>query len=428
MKGKQYSYKGHTWASIYGNINTNRIFPRFKKGNHYLYGFSNMTRNIVSIASFTLKNNEERINLLITDHDDFFEFSNSWLSTSMKSSFLEKTFNEIVNENANENKYEKWRYTMFRMLYEIHQKATDFKLVVNKDYNIEISFKVYLKNLQKEIDSLAILKPSYVVNLTNKSPEEIFDIGLSYLYDNNEKCINILKTILDDYPISGFIIGIAYYHLRNCELSTKYIVDAVQKVDEIELSDEFIGVVSEILATNELNLGIANDRTIRLFFNVLDINQSETAMIKLSYIILQQNLKHLKEFALENISIAINFNLKDDNEFSKSAGFHIICCILLWNDKFNNAEEYHHYFLTKNNSFLTNYKEHIEGYVTLALAKNNINFISNLVLDFPHIKEMFLGLFHAWDFSNLEIENKTWSNLDLYNYKKILNTKEQYCD
>ena len=116
---------------------------------------------------------------------------------------------------------------------------------------------------------------------------------------------------------------------------------------------------------------------------MLDINQSPTALIKLSYLILSRNIRHLKDFALENVTIAIDFCSKDDDDFSKAAGFHIICSILLWNDNFTEAEKYHHHFLIENNDFLNFYTEHVEAYVILALAKNNINFIANLFLDFP---------------------------------------------
>lgn len=425
---KEYIYHNFIWKSIFSDINTNRIYSRFKKGEQFAVGFYSITHNCVGLPNYTIKNSETKLYLSIKDTGEVFEFTSNWIATKMKGAFLETIFDEIVNQNKIENEYVNWRGSLFDYLLKIKEKATDLKLLKSYEDKIELSFKVHLKQLQATFEPVEFLDPVFILKLGGKSTQEVYKIGLDFLDIDNKKCIGILKTIVAEMPFVGLIIGIAYFYEGKSELSNNYIIDALNEVGSIDFSDDFTGLIAEIIATNEFNLGTVNDKTIRMFFDILDINQSSTALIKLSYIILSKNIKHLKEFALENAAIAIEYNLNDENESTKISGFHIICSVLLWNDKFDEAEKYHSYFLHKNNDFLKYHFEHVEGYVTLALAKDNHNFISNLILDFPHIRNRASGLFNAWSFENLELKNKVWGNLNIYNYYKIINARKMYCD
>jgi hypothetical protein len=425
---KEYIYNNFIWKGIFSNINTNRIYLQFKKGEQFTSGFFSIAHNCVALPNYTIKNSETKLYLSIKDNGEVFEFTSNWIATKMKGAFLETIFDEIVNQNKIENEYVNWRSFLFNSLLVIKEKATDLKLSKSSQNKIELSFKVHLNQLQATFEPVEFLDPLFIIELGSKSPQEVYKIGLDFLDVDNKKCIGILKTIVEEMPYVGLIIGIAYFYEGKSELSNNYIKTALNQVDSIDFSIDFTGLIAEIIATNDYNLGAVDDKTIRMFFDVLDINQSTTALIKLSYIILSKNLKHLKEFALENVAIAIEHNLNDENEATKISGFHIICSVLLWNDKFNEAEKYHHYFLNENSDFLKYHFEHVEGYITLALAKNNHNFISNLILDFPHLRNRASGLFNAWEFENLDLKNKNWSNLNIYNYNKIINARKMYCD
>ncbi|WP_428224846.1 hypothetical protein [Flavobacterium sp.] len=427
--GKEYIYHNLIWKNIHSNINTNRIYPKFKKGDQFKSGFYDVVRSTAFLADYSVKNTDTKFYLSIKDHGDYFQFSSNWVATKMKGTFLLTVHEEIFNQNKCKNEYINWRGNLFESMLILKEKVRDFVITVDEEFKIELSFNVDLANLQNTFEPLQLLDNRFIIQLAQESANEVFKIGLGYLNVDDKTCIRILKTILEEMPFAGFVIGLAYFNLGKSELSNQYIVNALNNISEhIELSDELIGIVTETIATNELNLGIADDRTIRAFFGVLDINQSPTALIKLSYLILSKNIRHLKDFALENVTIAIDFCSKDDDDFSKAAGFYIICSILLWNDKFTEAEKYHHHFLIENNDFLNFYTEHVEAYVILALAKNNINFIANLFLDFPHLRDKFSGLSDAWSFKNNESLNSDWSNSNLYLYRKIVAAEKQYCD
>ena len=315
----EYTYHNFIWKGIFGNINTNRIYPRFKKGEQFTSGFFSITHNCVALPNYTIKNSETKLYLSIKDIGEGFEFTSNWIATKMKGAFLETIFDDIVHQNKIENEYINWRGTLFRSLLEIKEKATDLKLVKSSENKIEFSFKVHLSQLQATFEPVEFLDPKFIVELTNKSPKEVYLIGVDYLDIDDKKCIGVLKTILEEIPFAGLIIGIAYFNEGKSELSNQYILNALKEIEEIDFEDKFIGLIAEIIATNELNLGIADDRTIRMFFDVLSLNQSGSALIKLSYLILSRNLKHLKAFALENVSIATDFNLKEESEFKKVA-------------------------------------------------------------------------------------------------------------
>lgn len=264
--------------------------------------------------------------------------------------------------------------------------------------------------------------------MENKSVEDIYKIGLSYLDKNNVKCIEILSAIIEQEPLVGLIIGLAYKGLQKYKLSNQYIKNALVEIEDIYiLSDDYIAYIFETIATNDINLGITNNETIKLLFNTLNHNQSHTALLKLSYVILSKNNNSLKQFALENVTIAIDMCLNDSDDFDKSCEFHIICSILVWNDKFKEAEKYHHYFLNENTKFNLENKELIEAYILLSIAKGNTEFIGNLILDFPYLNKVFGNFFDAWYFNNGNILNKKETNLIMLYTRKIRNVINQYC-
>lgn len=427
--GKEYIYHNLLWKNIHSSINTNRIYPRFKRGEQFKSGFYDAVRNTAILADYSAKNSETKFYLSIKDQGDYFQFNSNWIATKMKSTFLLTVYDEIFNQNKFKNEYVNWRGRLFESMINLKVKARDFVVCVDDDFGVVLSFNVDLVNLQDTFEPLELIDNRFIIELAQKRTEEVFKIGIKYLDVDDKTCIGILKTILEEMPYAGLIIGIAYFNLGKSELSNQYIINALNEInDHIELDEEHQGVIAEIIATNELHLGIADDKTIRTFFNILDINQSQTVLIKISYLILSKNINHLKSFALENINIATNFCSNDNDDFSKAAGFHIICSILIWNDKFMEAEKYHHCFLVENNPFLEFHAEHVEAYVILALAKNNTNFIANLFLDYSHLKDKFSGLIEAWHFINNETINSDWSNLYLHYYRKIKAAKEQYCD
>lgn len=427
--GKEYIYHNLIWKNIHSNINTNRIYPKFKKGDQFKSGFYDVVRSTAILADYTVKNTDTMFYLSIKDHGDYFQFSSNWVATKMKGTFLLTVYEEIFNQKKIKNEYINWRGNVFESMLNLKEKGRDFVITVDDELKVELRFNVDLANLQNTFEPLQLLDNRFIIQLAQESANEVFKIGLEYLNVDDKTCIGILKTILEEMPYAGLIIGIAYFNLGKSELSNQYIIKALNEIeDHVELNEELEGIIAEIIATNELNLGIADDRTIRTFFKVLNLNQSPSALMKLSYIILSKNIKHLKTFALESVNMATDFCSDDDDDDSKAAGFHIICSILLWNDKFTEAERYHHYFLVEHNHFIKFHTEHVEAYVLLALAKNNSNFIANLFLDFPHLRDKFSGLFDAWSFKNNESLNSDWSNLNLYFYRKIVAAEKQYCD
>lgn len=416
------------WKGIFSLINSNSIANDFNLTKNYQSGFCGLLHNLMTLPNYTILNNETKINLEITNKDSHFTFIINWKATKIKGSFIETIYNEIVIQKYYQNNYINWRNFCFDGFLNIVNLVENFKFTIDKEKNIEIQFELFLNKIY-DGESYEILDNNFIIDLSNKSTKEVYYYGLDFFGSDYKKCIEVLKTILDKFPYAGIIIGLAYKGLEKPELSNQYLKKFYKNFDElIYFDDEYTALIIESIATNNLNLGKAPKKTMKLLFKVLSLNQNHTALIKLSYLILSKNKKKLKNFALENVTIATPFNLLDDDKFTQSAGFHIICCVLLWNDKFGEAEKYHHYFLIENTKFTSKHISLIEQYLLLALAKNNIEFIGNLILDFPYLMKIYGSYFDAWYFINGNLANKTETNAIIYNSRLINAVKKEYCD
>jgi len=178
--GKEYIYHNFIWKGIYSNINTNRIFPRFKKGEQFAGGFFSIAHNCLALPNYSIKNSETKLYLSIKDTGEVFEFTSNWIATKMKGAFLETIFYEIVNQNKIENEYVNWRNTLFSSLLEIKEKATDLKLSKSSENKIDLSFKIHLNQLQANFEPIEFLDPNFIFELGSKSPQEVYKIGLDF--------------------------------------------------------------------------------------------------------------------------------------------------------------------------------------------------------------------------------------------------------
>ncbi|WP_158730242.1 MULTISPECIES: hypothetical protein [unclassified Flavobacterium] len=424
---KQYFYNDFMWKSIYSNINTSVISKHFNLNDNYCKGFNSLLHDIAVLPNYTILNTETKLNLSMTYKSSHFEFLVNWKATKIKGTFIETVYNEIVHKKYYQNNYINWRNFCFEGFLNIFKLADNFEFTIDNQKNIVIKFLLLLDKID-EGKTYDILDNKFIVQLSKKSTKEVYNLGYSYLGTDNLKCIGILETIIDIFPYSGIIIGFAHKNLNNKKLSNEYLIKALDEISELSFLDEdFVAVISETIATNELNLGVVNNDTINLLFKTINSNQSHTALIKLSYLILSQKIKTLKSFALESVNIATEMCLNDNDEFSKAAGFHIICCVLLWNDKFKEAEKHHQYFLKENTKFTIDHKELIEGYFILALAKNNIEFIGNLILDFPYLVKIYGSYLDAWYFNKGNLFNKKETNSIVFYSRIIKNVEEEYC-
>lgn len=78
--GTDHIYHNFIWKSIYGNINSKRIFSRFKKGEQFRNGFNWITHNSAGLL-IILSKIPNRTYLSIKDIGVEFEFINNWITS-----------------------------------------------------------------------------------------------------------------------------------------------------------------------------------------------------------------------------------------------------------------------------------------------------------------------------------------------------------
>jgi hypothetical protein len=424
----KYVYEDLIWKSLFSDIRLSRIFSFFNKSEIYKSNFNHILDDLVALTNYSITANNQMVYLAVIDKGIYFDIQCNWKSTKVKCDFFKTINEEICIQKRATNNYINWRNTLFESYLNLINRSDDFQIDIDTQKNVKIFFKLYLKKISPNYN-FEVLKNSYIVELENKSVDEIYKIGLKFLDINDTKCINILSRIIDIKPFVKVIIGFAYKNLKEYEVSNQYLIDFFDEFeDSYELSDDLTAVILETIATNNLNLGKVDYNTVEMFLDILGKNQSHTALLKISYIILSKNIKNLKLFALENVNIATDFALNHSDEFDKSCAFHIICSVLVWNDKFLEAEKYHHYFLTENFKFYIENQELVKAYILLLIAKNNTEFVGNIILDFPHIKKKYDDLFDVWYFNNGNVLNKKETNLIIFHSRLLERFINEYCD
>ena len=187
--GKEYIYHNFIWKSIYGNINTNRIFPRFKKDEQFRSGFNWITHNSVGLANYTIKNSETKLYLSIKDIGEEFEFISNWIATKMKGAFLETIFDEIVNQNKIENDYIKKNFIVNLEKYDKQQEI----LGTRNSYSKTDTDATFMR--MKEDHMLnGQLKPGYNQQISTEN-----QVIVHYTTHQNPTDTKTLKPHLEDF-------------------------------------------------------------------------------------------------------------------------------------------------------------------------------------------------------------------------------------
>ena len=76
---------------------------------------------------------------------------------------------------------------------------------------------------------------------------------------------------------------------------------------------------------------------------------------------------------------------------------------------FHEAEQTHRLFLS-NQEWCSSYPELVKSYIIMAIALNNENFLSNLILDYPSLRQAYTALFDTWLFKTINPYDKRFGD------------------
>ncbi len=159
----------------------------------------------------------------------------------------------------------------------------------------------------------------------------------------------------------------------------------------------------------------------------MEDNFEQEDPIELIYTMLVKGEKKEDALLITNAIIDILQNPEIQAE-SKVAISHIFTSIYVWNDDYINAKRYQKYFLN-DDEFCSKFKNEIVSYLILVFAKNNDEFIKNLLLEYPFIKSDFNDIYKAYLSSIVDPNSEEHYSLDLLReYNLLLQAKRLYVD
>lgn len=147
---------------------------------------------------------------------------------------------------------------------------------------------------------------------------------------------------------------------------------------------------------------------------------NDYALLKLAYLYLQQaSMAHREQAGLLArhgellLSVAPEaYDEADPNADDgpaphdpdqRRAGYHIIASVYLWNRDVLGAARAHAHFMNELD-WCQKHRKLVEGYLLLAFALNDVSFLTDLITDYPILREEFGLLLGAWHYSVVEPE------------------------
>ncbi|MBF9144493.1 hypothetical protein [Hymenobacter properus] len=162
---------------------------------------------------------------------------------------------------------------------------------------------------------------------------------------------------------------------------------------------------------------------------------NEYALLKLAYLYLQQasavNRKQAHELArygelLLSVSQPDKGPSPHDADHSR-AGYHIVASVYLWKIDLEAATRTHAPFLG-DTDWCLRHRKLVEAYLLLAFALNDDDFINNLVLDYPIVRQEFALVLGAWQHNEQRPEAQGFSMAMIPYINQIRGARRRYYD
>lgn len=185
---------------------------------------------------------------------------------------------------------------------------------------------------------------------------------------------------------------------KACAYFKRALNTAESRGIEVPLSlHDFIG---NIEFTNNKN----PDEAERSFVKGL-LAGNEQSFLKLAYLYLQQGQNEKKEKAFSLAQLGEKLLLQDQNDNKIKSGYHIVASVYLWNEEFLLAENAHQHFLSDMN-WCESYPDLVKAYLLLSVARNNSDFMTNIVTNYSFLTKKFPPIFDCWHFDTINPYDK----------------------
>jgi hypothetical protein len=398
-----YTYQDANWK-VFGIINDGTVLKQLNVKEEYkgkLFGF---LHDSLGVMNFTCKTGE--IFYEIKELESGYSIVIRWTSTKLKSETT-SAFLEIIKSNGeNFESRTAWRtviITYLKSLVSVCSKVEyTFRLPESKEYQACLQCEISFQNLfsfPKGED-----KPEKDFSYTKRNfsvPTELIEFAISenireaikYFGTDHQKLFDILRPFEGKEYFADFLIGSTYYiYLNMPNTAYAYFIRCLnilesQNLEAPKLLLDFLGNI-EIESKN-------NPENAEKFFIESLLVGNEQGFLKLAYLYLQQAQNDKKELALSLVEIGEKILPHDEDINHRISGYHIVASVYLWNRIFFEAEQAHKFFLS-DQDWCNSYPELVKPYIIMAIAMNDENFLSSLILDYPILRHKFQSLFDTW--------------------------------
>jgi hypothetical protein len=428
-----FMYDDVNWK-VFGIVNDGTISNHLKvqKDNRSkLHGFLHYTLGIMNYTSVN-----GPIHYEIKELEESYSIHIVWGSTKLKSQTTLDYINALKNKEQPDTGNSEWRIAIAHYL----------KLVFANCYNLRYSIdkglgKDYVANLYTEIkisdlytDPNSIDEPNkefdnepkefmVPIELIAEAINENIQEAIKHFGTNHQLLFNILEPLAGKEFLADFLIGSTYYvYLDMPHKAYDYLKRASVLMSDTKLP--FAPTLLDFLGNIEMTIKKNPNRAEEAFMKGMMLG-NEKAFLKLAYVYLQQAITDKKEVALDLVQISENVLHYDEDLQSQISGYHIAASVYVWNGCFEKAEKAHHHFLS-NVEWCTKNSNMVESYLVFSIAKNDENFLSNLITDYPIVLNHFALIINTWQYAIINPHDERFHVNMVAIINLINNTKRRY--
>lgn len=398
-----FTYQDANWK-VFGIVNDGTVLKRLNVKDEYKQKLFGFLHDSLGVMNFTSKTGE--IFYEIKELDTGYSIVIRWTSTKMKSETIAAFLAIIKSNGDNFGSRTAWRSVILTYLKSLVSDCSmveySYCLTESKEYRACLKCEISYQNLYSFPTGEDIPEKDFSYREKNYSvPPELLEFVISenireaikYFGTDHQKLFDILKPFEGKEYFADFLIGSTYYmYLDMPHKAYAYFIRCLnilqsQNLEAPKLLLDFLGNI-EIESKND------PENAEQFFIGSLLVG-NEQGFLKLAYLYLQQVQNDKRELALSLAEIGEKILPHDEDLNHRISGYHIVASVYLWNRMFDEAEQAHRFFLS-DQDWCSTYPELVKPYIIMAIALNDETFLSNLILDYPLLRQTHQALFDTW--------------------------------
>lgn len=418
---------------VYGDINNGTVLTALSPKEEHRDNLFSFLHATLGIMNYTCKSGQIFYEVKSTNNG--YSMTIDWISTKLKSLTTQNYIQLLKAGNKPTDVSTDWRRAILRYSEFL---VTNCRVIEFQFSNIENEFKAKLaceinfgnlysfpkgEDKVKEDFNFKGQDYSMPLELIENSINENVQVAFKYFGNDHQKLFDVLRPFEGKEFLADFLVGATYYiYLQMPNKAYAYFKRALNTAESrgIEVPPSLHDFIGNIEFTNNKN----PDEAERSFVKGL-LAGNEQSFLKLAYLYLQQGQNEKKEKAFSLAQLGEKLLLQDQNEDKRKSGYHIIASVYLWNEEFLLAENAHQHFLSDMN-WCDSYPDLVKAYLLLSVARNNSDFMTNIITDYSFLTKKFPPIFDCWYFDTINPYDKRFKGEFIETLRLLDLTKKTY--